>query len=345
MVKNDSPLVSVVVPVYNVGKYLDECLESIVNQTYSSIEIILIDDNSSDESGNMCDEWAKKDKRIRVIHKSKNEGLFQARITGLEAMSGSYFTLVDSDDYIGVDFISKLLDIGLKSAADIVIENTFIPVDEHGGEGGVVEMPKIQTPTDVFDGFMKNLSKENWGWCVWAKLYKSSIYHNSQKYLLPVDKRINAAEDVLFSTVFASFAEKTVYIDTYTGYYYRQNSTSITRLASNEASINRLVSISDALFEMKDFMLNLQVFGSYEKKFYQFKKHLLSNYVWSLHNDYMKIISNIETQKNDLESANLKITADNSALKLQNTEILSSKTYKAGKLIALPYNRLRRMLK
>lgn len=92
-------LISIIVPVYNVEKYLDRCMESIVNQTYQNLEILLIDDGSTDNSGQKCDEWAKKDSRIKVIHK-ENGGVSSARNIGLEEATGKYIGFVDSDDYI-----------------------------------------------------------------------------------------------------------------------------------------------------------------------------------------------------------------------------------------------------
>lgn len=100
-------LISVIVPVYNVEKYLDRCVQSIVAQSYTNLEIILVDDGSSDNCGAMCDAWAEKDSRIRVIHK-ENGGAGSARNTGLEAMCGNWFTFVDSDDYIAPQMYRRM---------------------------------------------------------------------------------------------------------------------------------------------------------------------------------------------------------------------------------------------
>lgn len=104
----DNCLISIIVPVYNVEKYLDKCLESIVNQTYKNIEIILVDDGSKDNCPAMCDEWAKKDNRIKVIHK-ENGGLSDARNFGLQSAKGEYVGFIDSDDYIDTTMFEKLL--------------------------------------------------------------------------------------------------------------------------------------------------------------------------------------------------------------------------------------------
>ena len=91
--------ISVIVPIYNVEKYIDRCIKSIVNQTYKNLEIILINDGSLDKSGQICDTWESKDNRIKVIHQM-NSGVSVARNTGLENATGEYVTFVDSDDYI-----------------------------------------------------------------------------------------------------------------------------------------------------------------------------------------------------------------------------------------------------
>ena len=113
------PLVSIIVPCYGVEKYLNRCLDSIVNQTIKDIEIILVDDGSPDRVPKMCDEWAKKDTRIKVIHK-KNEGLGFARNSGLEIAKGEYVAFVDSDDFVDVTMFGKLLGTAKLDGADIV---------------------------------------------------------------------------------------------------------------------------------------------------------------------------------------------------------------------------------
>ena len=101
--------VSVVVPVYNVEKYLDRCINSIINQTYHNLEIILVDDGSPDNCPQMCDEWAQKDERIRVVHK-KNAGLGIARNTGIDHATGDYICFFDSDDYVEQNIIIECVE-------------------------------------------------------------------------------------------------------------------------------------------------------------------------------------------------------------------------------------------
>ena len=116
----DNPLISIIIPVYNVEKYLAKCVESVINQTYKKIQIILIDDGSTDNSGKICDDFKLKDNRIEVIHK-KNGGLSDARNAGLKIVKGDYIGFIDSDDYIEKDMYETLLCLLIENNADISI--------------------------------------------------------------------------------------------------------------------------------------------------------------------------------------------------------------------------------
>lgn len=115
-----SELISIIIPVYNVEKYLDRCLKSVIGQSYSNLEIILIDDGSTDHCPKMCDDWSQKDNRIKVFHK-KNAGLGMARNTGLDNASGDYVFFIDSDDYIELDTVKKCVSTAADTKAEIVI--------------------------------------------------------------------------------------------------------------------------------------------------------------------------------------------------------------------------------
>ncbi len=121
--------VSVVIPVYNVEKYLNECIKSIVNQTYKNIEIILVDDESKDKCPQICEQWAIKDNRIKVIHK-KNEGLGMARNTGIENATGDYIYFIDSDDMLDINAIEKCCEILNNKKFDILYFG-FKNIDEN----------------------------------------------------------------------------------------------------------------------------------------------------------------------------------------------------------------------
>ena len=120
--KNEMLLVSVIVPIYNVEFYLNKCVDSILNQSYKNIEVVLVDDESPDSCGKMCDDYAALDGRIKVVHK-KNGGLSDARNAGMKAATGDLITFVDSDDYISEDFVKILFEAMSENNADIAIAN------------------------------------------------------------------------------------------------------------------------------------------------------------------------------------------------------------------------------
>lgn len=138
-------VVSVIVPIYKVEQYLNRCVESIINQTYPYLEIILVDDGSPDRCGEICEEFSRKDNRIRVLHK-KNGGLSDARNAGLEIATGKYILFVDSDDYIKKDLIEKCICEAEKNQSDMVIFD-FLRVEETGEELCSMELDKSGTYT------------------------------------------------------------------------------------------------------------------------------------------------------------------------------------------------------
>ena len=115
----NQPLLSVIIPAYNVEKYIDHCLNTVTNQTYKNLEIIIVDDGSPDNSGKIIDDWSKKDCRIKVIHK-ENGGLGFARNSGLEIATGDYIAFIDSDDYIDLNMYETLINKAIETKSDIV---------------------------------------------------------------------------------------------------------------------------------------------------------------------------------------------------------------------------------
>lgn len=112
-------LISIIVPVYKVEKYINRCVDSILAQTYKNLEVILVDDDSSDSCPTICDEYAKKDNRVRVVHK-KNEGVSAARNDGISIANGKFICFVDSDDYVAENYVQKMVEEQQKNNADVV---------------------------------------------------------------------------------------------------------------------------------------------------------------------------------------------------------------------------------
>ncbi|HEL1736620.1 TPA: glycosyltransferase [Streptococcus suis] len=122
----NTPLISIIVPVYNVENYLDECIRTVLAQTYSNWELLLINDGSTDSSGTICDDYAKGDERIYIKHIKKSKGVSEARNTGLSLAKGEYITFLDSDDGICEDFLETCLTTAIQHDVDIVIGHFFI---------------------------------------------------------------------------------------------------------------------------------------------------------------------------------------------------------------------------
>lgn len=224
------PKVSIIVPVYNVEKYLDRCLKSLINQTLKNIEIILVDDESPDNCPEMCDSYAENDSRIKVIHK-KNGGLGFARNSGLEIATGEYFAFVDSDDYVDLDFYEKLYNAAKSGDYDLAqggisiqygdrIERNNHPYENQSfDENGVknILFPSVLGP-DTYDKNCSDMST-----CI--GIYKLSLVKDNN--IRFVSEREYISEDAVFDIEIFKHIKSAVIIDS-AGYYYCYNEASLT---------------------------------------------------------------------------------------------------------------------
>ncbi len=177
MKTEEKKLISVIVPVYNVEKYLDECVASIVNQTYKKLEIILVDDGSSDNSPIICDKWAKKDSRIKVIHK-KNGGQSEARNVGLDNATGDYIGFIDSDDYIDSTMYEKLL-YSFCREKNIGITSCQLYTNRNGKIGILSEKWEISEPFILKgEDYAANKIQELSLHSACNKLYRAELFTN-----------------------------------------------------------------------------------------------------------------------------------------------------------------------
>lgn len=171
-------LLSVIVPVYNAEQYLSKCVESIINQSYKLLEIILVDDGSTDNCPQICDEYARKDTRIRVVHK-KNEGLVRARKTALNMAQGDYIVFVDDDDWIEPDMFLKFLEELIASDADFVDSGYFLDEDgiSHIGRQLKRELYELDENTkhEAFLALLSLDSSLNMSHQVWSRIFKAEI--------------------------------------------------------------------------------------------------------------------------------------------------------------------------
>lgn len=211
-------MVSIIVPVYNVEQYLHECVDSILMQNYSNYEVILVDDGSKDNSGTICDEYAKKNSKVSVIHQ-ENQGLSGARNSGVQVSKGKYITFVDSDDFISYDYI-RLLVTSIRNDCDVVTT-------------GMVKFSEVVPDTSKEETYVEELSNEEalrilcnqtkFGNSACAKLYKRYLV---EKYPYPVGKLY---EDLATTYKIIGDAQGICFCSK-KGYYYRQRAYSIRKL-------------------------------------------------------------------------------------------------------------------
>ena len=214
------PLISVIVPVYNVAEYLPECVDSIINQTYKNLEIILVDDGSTDACPDICDEYAKRDSRIRVIHK-KNGGLSDARNVGLDICTGEWIGFVDSDDYIAHDMYEKLYCSVVEAKADVSVCQSI--KDKNGKllysnykRGNEILSSKEDMINRMFCGGVQTIA-------VWLKLYRKNVFLDLR---FPVGKTNEDAFIIL--SIIDNTAKMVIIPDAL--YYYRLRIGSITNV-------------------------------------------------------------------------------------------------------------------
>lgn len=170
--------VTVIVPIYNVENYLARCIDSIINQLYKNLEIILVDDGSKDHCKELCDEYKNRDERIKVIHK-ENGGLSSARNAALDIMTGDYVTFIDSDDFITEDYVEKLLGLIKKYDCEIAVcdENRFVEkegvIEWKGSPYKKIENDICQTAEEGLETYMKQILYDA---SACMKLYKSKLF-------------------------------------------------------------------------------------------------------------------------------------------------------------------------
>ena len=239
-------LISIIVPVYKVEPYLDKCISSIVNQTYTNLEIILVDDGSPDRCPQMCDAWAEKDSRIKVIHQ-KNQGSGTARNIGLDAAKGEFIAFVDSDDYLAPDIYMHLSTL-LKQGADIA-ECDYVAVTDDNAVFGQEHEICFYTAQEameehIYDRIFRQL--------VWNKLYRRELIENVR---FPNEKKI---DDEFFTYQVLGNA-KTLIHSSKVCYAYRQQMNSImhvisepNRLQAVEAKVQRHAYIKEKFPVLED---------------------------------------------------------------------------------------------
>lgn len=222
------PKISIIVPVYKVEKYLHKCVDSILKQTFKDFELILVDDGSPDRCGEICDEYARKDNRVRVIHK-ENGGVSDARNVGIDIAKGEYIGFVDSDDYIELDMYEFLYDYLIKSGSDISICGIACHIRKNGVDK-LIREPSSADSRGVLTGkqaFSEVLKSKLFSVNPVNKLFKAELFSDDR---FPKGK---ISEDAFLIPKIILKAKKVVYDNEFKYYYVRRNG-SITTAAFSE---------------------------------------------------------------------------------------------------------------
>lgn len=225
---SESILFSIVVPIYNVEQFLDKCVRSILEQTYTKFELILVDDGSTDSSGQMCDQYEEEDCRITVIHK-KNGGLVSARKAGISVAKGDYAVCVDSDDWIDKKHLQELSRIVHDYSSPDIICFGHYEVSE-GKKNFIVPFrkglyEKSDLENEVYPQLIRTEIATAFPPAIWSKAYKMDLYRSEQ---LLVDDRIKIGEDAA-CTIPCMLQANRIYILDKALYYYRRNNSSMTK--------------------------------------------------------------------------------------------------------------------
>ena len=265
----EKALISLIIPVYKVEKYLEKFIQSVINQTYENLQIILVDDGSPDNCGKICDEYAKKDHRIEVIHKS-NGGLSDARNKGLEIAKGEYIGFVDSDDYIEADMYEVLYNLLKQYNADVSICNFYTvsqgKISIKNADNGINEYNRIEILKEIL--LDKNIQSY-----AWNKLYKKELF-DEIKY--PIGKKY---EDIGTTFYLLEKCNKVV-VTGKSEYYYINRQDSIV----NNVTESTITDYIELIIQRYDYIEeNIKELSSYNK-------------------DYLKRI--LKTAEKDIKSLN-----------------------------------------
>lgn len=253
-------LISIIIPIYNTSKYLSQCVNSILNQSYRNLEIILVNDASTDNSLAICKKYKELDKRIILIDKEKNEGVEKARLAALEVATGEFFCFIDSDDWLEKDALSVMYEKALETKADYVEIGMQRVLDKHKlikaktfpSITGLIQLPNLFDKY-YLSFFGVNLLSIN----IWGKLYKAEIV----KAHIPRLSGLRMGEDLYFNLCIFPYL-KSIYIDSYIGYNYR---------------LGGMTSRYNPTF-LKDM-----------KYLYQLKKEFIEQYQYFKANDFIRI--------------------------------------------------------
>lgn len=275
-----SPVISVIVPCYNVENYIEKCIKSILNQSYSNLEIICVNDGSTDATADKLDFLKSVDARISIITHEQNSGLFRARVTGLQHAHGDYVAFIDSDDYIDDDFFRCLIDKAMSGNYDIVMGDTV-----HEDENGYRWVHSPYSDIIVKDRYGADVLGEllaQEGYCfiwhsVWNKIYKRGVIDKAIPFLIGIKEHIIMGEDVLFSCILHYYAQSFAKAE-YAYYFYLQRKGASTALDNRADKFKKSIGDLGRVFYYVNSFFDSHGVNSIFKKHFDAWRELYSRY-------------------------------------------------------------------
>lgn len=257
------PYFTVIVPIYNVEKYLSRCIDSILNQVFTNFELLLIDDGSKDKSGEICDIYAKKDNRVKVFHK-ENGGVSSARNVGINNSEGELITFVDSDDWIEPLFLNNF--IKMNTGEDLLVQG-FKATNWKNKDGiSIISQPKLLAKgEDIFNYLLRTFESNQLGY-IWCKAFKRDILFNNK---IRFSEKFSLREDLAFVCLYCTYTKSIKNTsDAAYNYYY--------------TPIGKKFKQQDSMAVCIDVFKNLAKVASDEDKLERLKKHYVSLAICSL---------------------------------------------------------------
>lgn len=233
------PIVSIILPVYNAENTIRKCIESVLNQTFREFELIIVNDGSKDHSGEICEEYKEKDKRIKVFHK-ENRGVSHTRNFALDQVEGEYIQFMDSDDWITPDAVKELVEASRTYKCDLIISDFYRVVNERVSVKGDIEDTTVMTREEFAAHMMENPADFYYG-VLWNKLYKKSII---EEHHLRMNPQIDWCEDFLFNLEYIRYVGQ-VYALKIPIYYYVKTKGS---LVSQGLNITNIIQMKITVF-------------------------------------------------------------------------------------------------
>lgn len=267
---------SIIIPVYNTTKYLRKCLDSVLNQTYKNLEVILVNDCSTDNSQSIIEEYCKKDTRFKCVMNPKNLGLFKARLAGAKEATGDYIAFLDSDDHITIDFYRTMMYNIVKNKSDMVLGNTILEYDD--GRRIVFNISDMKFETLEGEKIINSYFEQrglNFSWhTVWNKIYKMDLWKKAVKHYQKIEKHLIMTEDFSFSTVLFYYAKKMTRAENDGLYYCKHDSNSSTSLSGLTAKkmFKNLDDLITSFNFVEDFMKDVNIYETYKEEFLSWKK-------------------------------------------------------------------------